>query len=249
MLWYKAWREGRVRFLITALTSIAFCVFTGLFEPSVQANTGLTPPLHLHKAAYSEYIYNLIYSGQAKGLFALLVIFLGIGGLQREHSHNTAAFTLALPVSRRRVIGTQIALGAVQLAVLALLPAVLVPSLCSAVHQSFPLSEALHFQRTVVRLRACYLLIFVLPGRSDSRRVHGAHCVLSPPDAPYGSGTMASAQAVPLKLDVAHGTMHWDQSHTFLLPSPLSWTALFVMALISTVLLAMAARVTDRQDF
>jgi ABC-2 type transport system permease protein len=120
MLWYKAWRESRVRFLITALTLIAFCVFTVLFEPFIQTHGGLLIPLHLRKAAYSEYIYNLIYSGQAKGLFALLVIFLGIGGLQRERSHNTAVLTLVLPVSRLRVIGTQIALGAVQLGILAL---------------------------------------------------------------------------------------------------------------------------------
>jgi hypothetical protein len=44
-------------------------------------------------------------------------------------------------------------------------------------------------------------------------------------------------------------TMQWDQSHTFLLPPPLSWSALSLMALISIALLATAVRVTDQQDF
>ena len=252
MLWYKAWRESRVRFLITALVLIAFCAFAVLFEPFIQANGRLLIPLHLRKAAYNEYIYNLIYSGQAKGLFALLVIFLGLGGLQRERSHNTAVFTLALPVSRLRVIATQIAFGAVELAALALLPAILVPTLCSLVHQSFPLSEALHFS---VLWFACGLVIYsssfflavVAPGEYTA------------PIACYLLLMVHSVAAqwhplTPYRLNLMwrmgeFRTMQWDQSHTFLLPPPLSWVALFVMALISTALFGAAVRVTDRQDF
>jgi ABC-type transport system involved in multi-copper enzyme maturation permease subunit len=252
MLWYKAWRESRVRFLITALTLIAFCAFAVLFEPFIQANGGLLIPLHLHKAAYNEYIYNLIYSGQAKGLFALLVIFLGLGGLQRERSHNTAVFTLALPVSRFRVIGTQIALGTVELAVLALLPAVLVPSLCSVAHQSFPLSEALHFS---VLWFACGLVIY-------SSSFFLAVVTYGEYTAPIACYLLLMIHTVaaqwhplrPYRLNLMwrmgeFRTMQWDQSHMFLLPPPLSWTALFVIALISVALFATAARVTDRQDF
>jgi ABC-type transport system involved in multi-copper enzyme maturation permease subunit len=252
MLWYKVWRESRVRFLITAFTLIAFCVFTVLFEPFIQANAGLLIPFHLRKAAHSEYIYNLIYSGQAKGLFALLVIFLGLGGVQRERSHNTAVFTLALPVSRLRLIGAQIAVGAVQLAILALLPAVFVPTLCTVAHQSFPLSEALHFSALwfacgLVIYSSSFFLAVVTPGEYTA------------PIACYLLLMIhtVAAQWHPLRqyrLNLMwrmgeFRTMQWDQSHTFLLPPPLSWTALFVMALISTVLFATAARVTDRQDF
>ncbi len=173
MLWYKAWRESRVRFLVTALALIAFCVFAVLYEPYIQAGSSIPVPLHLRKGVHSEYIYNLIYSGQAKGLFALLVIFLGLGGLQRERSHKTAVFTLALPVSRLRVIGTQIALGVAEVAVLTLLPALCYCPLSARLPITrFLVMEALHFSALVVCLRDYYLFIFVFPGRSDAGRVY-----------------------------------------------------------------------------
>jgi ABC-type transport system involved in multi-copper enzyme maturation permease subunit len=134
MLWLKAWRESRVRFLLTALTLSALSAFAVLFEPYIQQHQ-LPIPIHIRNGVYTEYIYNLIFSGAAKGIFALLVIFLGLGGLQRERAHYTAGFTLALPVSRSLVIGTQIVVGMIELAILALVPAILVPGLSTFVHR------------------------------------------------------------------------------------------------------------------
>ncbi len=52
-------------------------------------NIELPIPLAMGKGAHPEYIYNLIFAGTAKGIFAILVIFLGLGGLQRERAHHT----------------------------------------------------------------------------------------------------------------------------------------------------------------
>ncbi|HEX4750454.1 MAG TPA: hypothetical protein VH302_12995 [Bryobacteraceae bacterium] len=252
MLWYKAWRESRGRFLLTALVLTAFCLFAVLYEPYLQAGMRIPLPLHLSKGVHSEYIFNLIYSGQAKGLFALLVIFLGLGGLQRERSHNTAVFTLALPVSRLRIIGTQSALGIVELAVLALLPAVLLPALCPLIHQSFPVAEALHFS---VLWFACGIVIYsfsfflavVTPGEYTAPVACYVllmlHTVLAQwhPLKPYRLNLMW--------IMGEYRTMQWDTAHTMLLPPPLSWTVLWVLALISTAVFAGAIRVTARQDF
>jgi hypothetical protein len=68
----------------------------------------------------------------------------GLGGLQRERTHNTAGFTLALPVSPFRVVGIQVMAGMVELALLALIPAILIPSLSILIHQSYPLSHEAH---------------------------------------------------------------------------------------------------------
>ena len=132
MLWYKSWLESRTRFIVTAAMIIGFCGFVVFFS-------------HATAGQYSARIYDVIYAGQAKGVFALLTMFLGLGGLLRERAHRTAVFTLALPVSRSRVLGTQVGVGVLQLAALSLLPAVLLP-LFSLVHrQSYPVTLALHF--------------------------------------------------------------------------------------------------------
>ena len=252
MLWHKTWRESRTRFLLSALALIAFCVFAVLYEPYIQAGGNVPIPLHLRKGGHSEYIYNLVYSGTAKGLFALLVIFLGLGGLQRERSHRTAVFTLALPVSRFRVIGAQIAVGMIELAVLALLPAVLLSTLCPLIRQSFPWSEGLHFS---LLWFACgiviYSLSFFLAVATVGEYTAPLACYLFlmvhtlvanwRPLAPYRLNLLWRMGEFK--------TMHWDPSHTILSPSPLSFSALFVMVLISTALFAAALVVTNRQDF
>ena len=252
MLWYKTWRESRMRFLLSAVALIAFCVFAVLYEPYIQAGGNIPIPLHLRKGAHSEYIYNLVYSGTAKGLFALLVIFLGLGGLQRERSHKAVGFTLALPVTRFRVIGTQFALGVIELGVLALLPAVLLPTLCPLTHQSFPWAEALHFSLLwfacgVVIYSFSFLLAVATVGEYTAPLACYIFLMVDSlvaqwqPLAPYRLNLMWRMGEFK--------TMHWDPSHTLLLPSSLSFTALFVMVLTSTALFAAALVVTNRQDF
>lgn len=252
MLWYKAWCESRTRFLLSALALIAFCLFAVLYEPFREGGGNIPVPLHLQQGNHSEYIYNLVYSGTAKGLFALLVIFLGLGGLQRERSHKTAVFTLALPVSRFRVIGVQIALGILELAVLALLPAVLLSTLCPLFRQSFPWAEGLHFS---LLWFACgiviYSLSFFLAVATVGEYTAPLACYIFlmvhtlvaqwQPLAPYRLNLMWRMGEFK--------TMHWDPHHALLLPSPLSFTALLVMVLISTALFAAALTVTNRQDF
>ena len=87
-MWLKAWSESRVRFLAIALTLSALCAFAVLFEPYIRQHQ-VPIALRLREGSYTEYIYNLIYSGTAKGVYALLVIFLGLGGLQRERANRT----------------------------------------------------------------------------------------------------------------------------------------------------------------
>src|SRR5579863_8850746 len=144
MLWYKAWVESRIRFLLIAVCLTLFCAAVVLFH----GRTGpvLTDALRgLRSRTFSENIYKLVYSGTAKGMFAILVIFLGLGGLRRERTHGTAIFTLALPATRFQMVVSQMAVGLLELAVLSLLPALLIPALSALVRQYYPFTQALHF--------------------------------------------------------------------------------------------------------
>jgi ABC-2 type transport system permease protein len=251
MLWYKVWRESRTRFVITALTLWLLCVFAVLMEPYIQGHQ-ITIPLHVRQSVYSEYIYNLIFGGTAKGLFGMLVIFLGLGGLQRERAHNTAVFTLALPVSRNRVVGMQILVGMLELAVISLLPAAVIPGLSALTHHSYPLLVALHFSVLwffggLIIFAASFLLSVTAPGEYTA------------PVACYVALMVHTVVAAwhPLaryRLNVMwimgeFRAMHWDPAHNLLLPPPLSWLRLAVMGLIGLLMFSIAVRVTQRQDF
>ncbi|HKO13776.1 MAG TPA: hypothetical protein VJV22_17535 [Acidobacteriaceae bacterium] len=251
MLWLKAWRESRVRFLLTALTLSTLSAFAVLFEPYIQQHQ-LPIPIHMRNGVYTEYIYNLIFSGTAKGIFALLVIFLGLGGLQRERAHNTAGFTLALPVSRFRVIGTQIAVGIIELAALALVPAILIPGLSTFMHRSYPFPIALHFSILwffggLIIFSVSFLLSVALSGEYTAPVV--CYLLLA-----LHTFVAASHPLAPYRLQLMwimgeFRTMRWDAAHDLLQPPPLSWLRLLVMALLAFLLFSAAVRVTDRQDF
>ena len=251
MLWYKVWRESRMRFLLIALVVSLLCVSAVLLEPIVQTRD-LPVPIHLRRGVYSEYIYNLVFSGMAKGLFAMLVIFLGLGGLQRERTHNTAVFTLALPVSRGRLIGMQILIGVLELALLSLLPAALIPTLSAMTHHSYPLSEALHFSALwffggLVIFALSFLLSVVTAGEYTA------------PVACYVAVMLHTVVAAwrplaPYRLNLMwimgeFQKMQWDASHTLLLPPPIAWLRMSTLALIALGLFFVALRVTRRQDF
>src|SRR5579862_6608104 len=96
MLLYKAWRESQTRILVGALGLAAYCALMVISRPEMQGPFSA----RVVGNSYVEYVNNLIFGGTGKIVFVLPVIFLGIGGLLRECAHRTAAFTLALPVSR-----------------------------------------------------------------------------------------------------------------------------------------------------
>jgi ABC-type transport system involved in multi-copper enzyme maturation permease subunit len=251
MLWLKAWRESRVRFLLTALTLSTLCAFAVLFEPYIRQHQ-LPIPIHMRNGAYTEYIYNLIFAGTAKGIFALLVIFLGLGGLQRERAHNTAGFTLALPVSRFRVIGAQIVVGIVELATLALVPAILIPEFSTFMHRSYPFPVALHFSILwffggSIIFALSFLLSVAVSGEYTAPVV--CYLVLVIHTFVAAWHPLASYRLNLMWIMGEFQTMSWDSAHDLLQPPSLSWPRMSLMALIAFLLFSAAVRITHRQDF
>lgn len=251
MLWYKAWRESRTRFAISAATLVGFCLFAVLFRSQNQASGGLVIPV-LRSTIFSERIYHLVY-GTAKGMFAILTIFLGLGGLLRERRNRTAIFTLSLPVSRFQLIGTQVAVGVAELAVLSLFPALLVPSLSALVQETYPITEALHFSMlwfacSSIIFATAFLLSVVLSGEYTAPVVCYLALVLQ---STIMSMTMLGRHhRLNLMWTMGEfGRMHWDKQHKFLMPEPLPWARLLILMLIALGMLVLATRIENKQDF
>lgn len=251
MIWYKAWRESRTRFGIIGLALAVFCAFVVFFHGGTQA--GLTYPLRdLHGGTYSEHVYRLMYAGTAKGMFAMLVIFLGLGGLLRERTHRSILFTLTLPVSRLRLLATQVAVGIIELAALSLLPALLIPPLSLLVHEYYPFAEALHFSILwfgcgLIIFAAAFLLSVLLGGEYTAPVACYIALMLE-----ILVSNWPSFRHYRLNLMWTMGefdTMHWDRQHLLLLSDSLPWTRLLTIGLIALGMLVSAVAVAKKQDF
>jgi ABC-type transport system involved in multi-copper enzyme maturation permease subunit len=238
MLFYKAWRDTRARFLWGALALSLFLVLIVLERPQMQ-----TSLLGLGGRAYSNYIEGLVGSF-GKFIFGLLVIFLGVGGLLRERAHRTATFTLALPVSRAQLLASHIAVGLAELSLLSLLPAIVIPPLSLAVHQSFAVEDALRFS---ILWFVCGTLIFalsfflsvILKGEYTAPIV--CYIVLS---INARASNWHAEHPSRLNLLRTMGAPH-DIS---LSAAQFPWTDLSLLLMLALLLFTAATRITQRQD-
>lgn len=113
MLWYKAWLETRGRFLISLVGITGLCAYS-VFHGDRQA-------LSYTKL---EYYYAVLHGGHSllTMMWVMAVTLLMMGGLLREKALGAASFTLALPVSRARLMGVRIAVGLIQAMTLVIVP-------------------------------------------------------------------------------------------------------------------------------
>jgi ABC-2 type transport system permease protein len=112
VLWYKAWLETRSRFL-TCLATLT--LFSGIFVHHAQ---GLIRP------EWKSDFNRLLFINQQflVIMWVLSVVLLGMGGIVREKAIGTSSVTLALPVSRARLLGVRVGMGALEAIVLGVVP-------------------------------------------------------------------------------------------------------------------------------
>lgn len=248
MLWYKAWRESRVRFLTSALVLIGICAAVVLLQQSFRAQ------LHTRETplnTYAGYIYLRIYGGFARGTFLLLALVLGLSGLQRERAHGTAGFTLALPVGRSRHVAVRAAVGVLQVAALSLLPLILVPGLSPVAGESYPWRQSLQFSLLWVvvgsTVFAAAFLASTIFANEYSALAVSLVAFLMYPLATH----LSPLNQYPANIHyIMNGIgMPYFDPHTDLLIGPLPWTILSAAAMVAFAFVAAAIVITRKQDF
>jgi ABC-2 type transport system permease protein len=243
MLWYKAWRESRARFLLSAAALAVICVCFVCFP--VDANGGISD----QSLTYLVYIWRVTYKGYLRELFMILAILLGLGGLMRERDHRTATFTLGLPVRRWQLLATRTAVGLVEIVLLAMLPALVLPALSRLLGQAYPTSQAWAFALLWATVGT---LIFAL-GLLASVLFTGE---FTAPVVAFlslvGYSFLANMPAIRRYLtdihDVMSGVPSFKES-TGLLTGPLPWATMLAVLLATATLIGIGAGVTNRQDF
>jgi ABC-2 type transport system permease protein len=156
MLWYKAWLETRWRFLIglallvCSAAAVVFAYDKVLMLVPLASNVDIDGELgrRIREAAeltrtYRGYAWSQWFGESLSNTWTVFAVVLGSGGLLSQSSRGGALFTLSLPVSRGRLVGTRAATALAELFVLAIVPSLLLPLLSPAIGQSYAVGDAL----------------------------------------------------------------------------------------------------------
>jgi ABC-2 type transport system permease protein len=229
MLAFKAWRESRARFLLSAATLGWFCALFILARPLMQ-EAASTP--------FTLFVAEAIYTGAVRNLFVIFVIVLGLGGLLEEASGGSASFTLSLPVTRARLVSVRAAVGVAEVCVLAFVPTAAVLGLAPLLHESYAVGDAIRFS---MQWAAAGAVLFAVAFQF-STWLSGAYASLTGSIIAVGAYALAVNLTPVQQVPALNVFALMGRSHPDLL-------RLAGTGLASAVIIAASAWVTDRQDF
>ena len=229
MLAYKAWRESRTRFLLSAGALTWFSSLFIVSRPMVRAAAS---------RPFIQFIDEAIYAGSLRNLFVIFVIVFGLGGLLQESSRGTVSFTLSLPVTRVCLVAARAAVGIAEVFALALVPTSTVLAIAPFLGETYSIAEAIWFSAQwaaagSVLFAGSFMLSICLSG---------AYASLT------ASFISLAAYALLVNLSfmrLFHGLNVFalmGRSH----PHP---TTLAAVSAVAAAMIAAAVRTTERQDF
>ena len=238
MLWYKAWIETRARF-IAALFGITFIVglvvyhFESVMEPST-----LFSDLFISRT--EQFLM---------GMWMLSVILFAMGGLAREKATSISDFTLALPVSRVRLLAIRIAVGVFETIFAALAPWIAILAITHHFEKPFPMSQAALYLLLLISGGLVYFGLAVL----ISTIIEGEYTA---PAVAYGVTLLTvvlfnNTDITDRYLNIgkfASGGFLFDR-RTYLLRPEIPWLGLTACWAVVALLLFLSFVATDRYEF
>ena len=239
MLWYKTWLETRSRFLISLFNIVALCSFN-----VYHGNEGAMPYTKI------EYYYIVLHGGHTMlcMLWVLAVTLLAMGGLLREKAVGTAPFTLALPVSRARLVAVRISMVLGQAMVLVIVPWIAMFLIGTWNGKTHSLQQAFFHMVLlagggVALLGTALLVSSLVEGEYTAPLVTfgvliGISVVLS----------SSSSLHVYSPIEFIRGTEFLDR-HTRLLTGPIPWLRIAANILVGGLLLTLSAKSVQARDF
>ena len=248
MLWYKAWRESRARFLLAAGAIV-------LYSAGVLASARSSfPPPEVPQLPYSAFVWAEFYGNGRAAAFAIIALVLALGGLQRERAAGTATFTLVLPVSRGQLVRARLLVGVIELTALAILPAVLVPALSPVLAgHPYPWSQSASYAALFLSWGVVWFVAgFVWSTLFAGEFTAVVAAVLTPFAymTAYGAVSRGGRRffaANPFAMMT--GGLDHGLGGRMLLTRPLPWLEMLVLAGVAATLALAAWRITVRQNF
>jgi len=245
MLWYKSWREIRTVILVGIAAMAIVCVLIVLNQQTMRdhADAPMT---------YIAYIWKSVYTSIGRDIFLILSIILGSGGLLQERAHGTSGFTLALPVSRRKIVLTRAIIGYLGVLAIAVVPVAVLPIASHYADQYYPVAQTVGFFFLWAACGAIfYGITFQLAHRLEGDYI--AVLLAIPSLMLYGVllnlPWLASLRMLNI-FDIINGEdMPFFNEAQHLLVAPLPWFTLAAMLAVSATFIILAARRIRPLDF
>jgi hypothetical protein len=242
MLWYKAWLETRSRFLISLTGLVALCSLIVYHGDAIALS-------YVGVSYYYSVLLNCHFV--LVQMWILTVTLSMMGGLLRERAAGSSDFTLALPVSRRRLMVVRILMVVMQAFALAIIPWFVMFSIGSIVGKTHSVSQAFFCIFVLLGGGVLVISIAVL----TSSHIEGEYT------APIVS--LGAVVAMTIMLDNQYVHRHsvrmsplqfmWGAPYinrpTSLLEGPLPWMQAAKYVIAALILLVISVEVIRRREF
>ncbi len=246
MLVYKAWLESRLRFLLVAGTASTYCLWF------LAAARNRFPIPENPAVPFTGFVWAALYGNANPAIFSLAALMLGLGGLQRERTLGTAPFTLALPVRRAHLVASRTLVCLLEVAAIALIPALLLPSFSPLLAgQPYPLANTLEFAGFFVGWGTLWLALGVFWSTILSGYTAAITCLLTPwvyliAYANVSRGGRRFLWANPFE---SMSAVAYLKPNTGVFVQPFPWPAMVALLAVSGAVLASAIVLTNRQGY
>lgn len=254
MLWRKSWIDTRWRFLSgLALLLLAACSIVMSFTAVQQLAASLPAGAGVASGSLQQeieeqlalartfrgYVWSEWFSGNFPLLLTFVAALLGSGNPLTQ-SGSGALFSLALPVSRSRWIGTRAAIGLAELLVLAFVTSAAVAVLAPVVGEQFAVADALVYGASAFVVASLFfaLAAFLSTIFNDVWRPLLSACVVALAIAAVGS-----------QVSETHGLFQAMAGRSYFYSGTIAWPELALSAVGVVALVYAAAANIARRDF
>ena len=258
MLWHKAWLETRGRFLggLALSLIVGFGVIYDFraterllplvrnMDPAALDTSGpLGAAIKESLEAQQTFRGFVWWQWYRQNLTYLVVIFgalLGAGGLLAK-SGGATLFTLSLPVSRNRLLGTRAVIGLAELLAIAIVPSLVLPLLAPSIGQSYSVIDVLAHGVCLFIVGSVFFGLAALLSNdyTDLWRPVLIACIVA--------AALGMLEYVPAI--APYGIFHVMNGETYYRHASLPWIGLLVSAGITAALLRTAAVNLAHRDF
>jgi ABC-2 type transport system permease protein len=240
MLWYKAWRETRARFLV-CLALMLIPVYNFLTWKKFLFPGDVDGPQLYFKTLFEHHV-------GAAMIWLFSAVLLGLGGIVTERATGSSSLTLSLPVSRLQVVTARAGVGILEAVALALVPWLLNCGISAYRQTPFSISQA----------ASCFLLL--AGGGMVCFTV--AILVSSLVEAEYTAAAVSYGVVIlsfvlsenidrlrPLNIFALVTGLDYIDKHTYLFNGALPWPALLGSLTIAAAMLIASVAIVRRTDF
>ncbi|MBI1361283.1 MAG: hypothetical protein GC155_13480 [Alphaproteobacteria bacterium] len=252
---YKSWLDTRWRFIaglavLVCSSSAIVLVYPQVVQllpvaAKVQATGTVGDEIRRHvelSSTFRGYEWSQWNQQNLIQLGTLFAVLLGAGGVLSHGAGGGAFYTLALPVSRRRLIVTRAATGLLELLALMLLSSLVGPAMAPAIGESASLPDALAYALCGFIGGSVFfsLTLFLATVFSD---------VWRPLLIAVASASLIGFGELLLRNQLSFGFFRTMSAETYFRTGGLPWPGLLVCAASSAAMIYAAVLNLERRDF